>query len=49
MALVDDRRGDRPAAVRGYERAIVLWRDADRDLPELSQASGRLALLRPPD
>jgi len=46
MALVDERRGDRPAAVRGYERAIVLWRDADRDLPELSESSGRLAALR---
>jgi tetratricopeptide (TPR) repeat protein len=48
-ALVDEQRGNRPAAVRAYERAIVLWRDADRDLPELSKSSGRVLALRPPD
>jgi tetratricopeptide (TPR) repeat protein len=48
LALVADRRGDRAAAVRGYERATVLWRDADRDLPELEESRGRLAVLKPP-
>jgi tetratricopeptide (TPR) repeat protein len=48
LALVADRQGDRVAAVRGYKRAIVLWRDADGDLPELSKSRRRLTVLESP-
>jgi tetratricopeptide (TPR) repeat protein len=48
LALVAERRGDRAAAVHDYQRAIVLWRDADRDLPELSESRSRLAVLDAP-
>jgi Tfp pilus assembly protein PilF len=48
LALVADRQGDRAAAVRGYKRAIVLWREADGDLLELSDSRRRLAVLDAP-
>jgi tetratricopeptide (TPR) repeat protein len=36
LALVAERNGDRAAAARGRAEAARLWRDADRDLPELA-------------
>jgi Tfp pilus assembly protein PilF len=48
LALAAEQRGDRAAASRAYQRAIVLWRDADRDLPELSESRRRLSELDSP-
>ena len=42
LALVLDHQGS-PEAKREFERARSLWKDADRDLPELKQISTAIA------
>ena len=37
---------EKAKAVRSYETFLGLWKDADRDIPELIDAKRRLALLR---
>lgn len=47
QAEIFDRRGDRAQAVMHYERALELWRDADRSFQAATEtAQERLATLR---
>jgi tetratricopeptide (TPR) repeat protein len=46
LALVAEQKGDNAKAVAEYAEAERLWRNADRDLPELQQARARLAALK---
>ena len=38
--------GDKPAALRAYDRFLSIWKDADPDLGELRDAKARAAALR---
>lgn len=42
LGLLAEQRGDRPAARAAYGEALLRWRDADPDLPELKDVKGRV-------
>ena len=42
-----ERAGDTALAVEAYRRVLTMWRDADRELPELAEVRMRLAQLEP--
>jgi tetratricopeptide (TPR) repeat protein len=46
LAQLLDRSGDKPAALREYERFLGLWSRADANLPELAEARRAVAQLR---
>jgi tetratricopeptide (TPR) repeat protein/predicted Ser/Thr protein kinase len=46
MARLLERSGDKPAALREYERFLDFWSRADADLPELAEARRAVARLR---
>jgi tetratricopeptide (TPR) repeat protein len=45
-ALTAEHKGDRDAALKAFEMAESLWREADPDLPELIQTRSKIASLR---
>lgn len=46
LARASALAGDTAKAKRGYQDFLALWKDADKDLPLLSQANKELAALR---
>ena len=46
MGKIYDKKGDKKLAAANYEKFLSLWKDADKDLPELIDAKSRLAKLR---
>jgi hypothetical protein len=46
LGIIAEKRGDKVAAQRNYEKFLVLWKDADPGLPELEDARKRLAGLK---
>lgn len=46
MALVLEHKGDRAAALEAFAEAEKYWRNADSDLPELTDARKKIAALR---
>ncbi|MCH7754796.1 tetratricopeptide repeat protein, partial [candidate division KSB1 bacterium] len=46
LGLVHEALGERAEAVQAYQRFLGLWKNADKDLPELSNAKSRLAELQ---
>jgi len=45
VARLLDQKGDQAGATEEYERFLDLWKNADPDLPELTEAQSRLAQL----
>ncbi|MGB2869186.1 MAG: protein kinase [Bacteroidota bacterium] len=41
-----EKKGDRKSAKENYEKFLSLWKDGDKDLPELTEAKLRLAKLK---
>jgi tetratricopeptide (TPR) repeat protein len=41
-----EKKGDKKLAVENFEKFLSLWKDADKDLPELIDAKSRLAKLK---
>jgi tetratricopeptide (TPR) repeat protein len=46
LGKVYERKGDSQRAVENYEKFLSLWKDADKDLPDLVDAKARLAKLK---
>ena len=46
MGTLHEKKGDKKLAAEYYQRLLTLWRDADKDLPELVDTKSRLAKLR---
>jgi tetratricopeptide (TPR) repeat protein len=46
MGKIYEKKGDTNLAVENYEKLLDLWKDADKDLPDLIDAKKRLAGLR---
>jgi len=46
IARLLDQLGDKPGALREYERFLSLWKNADLDLPELAEARRAVTRLR---
>ncbi len=46
MGKIYDKKGDKKLAVANYEKFLSLWKDADKNLPELIDAKSRLAKLK---
>lgn len=46
LALVNEHKGDKTAAEKGFAKAREYWRNADADLPELVYAQARTGALR---
>jgi len=46
LGRIYEQKGDMKLAIKNYEALLDLWKDADGDLPELSDAKMRLANLR---
>ena len=45
LGLVNEALGERKEAVKAYEQFLEIWKNADKDLPELIDAKARLAKL----
>jgi len=41
-----EKKGDTQLAIQNYEKFLDLWKDADKDLPDLIDAKKRLAKLK---
>jgi serine/threonine protein kinase/tetratricopeptide (TPR) repeat protein len=46
MGKIYDKKGDKKLTVANFEKFLNLWKDADKDLPELIDAKARLAKLK---
>jgi tetratricopeptide (TPR) repeat protein len=46
LGRIYEQKGDKQAAITNYEKLLELWKDGDKDLPELIDAKARLAKLR---
>ena len=46
LGRIYENKQDQKAAVENYEKFLDLWKDADRDLPELIDAKSRLARIK---
>ena len=46
LGIIAEKRGDKVAAQRNYEKFLLLWKDADPGLPELGDARKRLAEMK---
>ncbi|MBI3112671.1 MAG: protein kinase [Ignavibacteriales bacterium] len=46
MAKIHEKKGNTKLAIENYEKFLHLWKDADKDLPELVEAKERLANLK---
>ncbi len=47
LGKVYEAKGGKKLAIEYYEKLLTLWKDADKDLPELVDAKSRLAKLHP--
>ena len=45
LGKINEKSGDRKAAIANYEKLLDMWKEADKDLPELIDAKERLAKL----
>ena len=41
-----EKKGDKAQAIKSYEKLLELWKNADRDLPELIDTQARLIRLK---
>ncbi len=46
LGKIYEKKGDRELATQNYEKFLDLWKDADKDLPDLMDAKERLAKLK---
>jgi tetratricopeptide (TPR) repeat protein len=46
LGKIYEKKGDKILVIENYEKFLTLWKDADKDLPELIEAKARLAKLR---
>ena len=46
LGRIYEKKGDRTKAIENYEKLLLLWKDADKDLSDLIDAKARLAKLR---
>jgi len=46
LGKVYEKKGDTQLAIQNYEKFLELWKDADKDLPDLIDAKKRLAKLK---
>ncbi len=46
LGKIYEKKGDQKLAIENYEKFLDLWKDADKDLPELIDAKSRLAKLK---
>ncbi len=46
MGKIYDKKGDKKLAVANYEKFLNLWKDADKDLPELIDAKASMTKLK---
>jgi DNA-binding winged helix-turn-helix (wHTH) protein/Tfp pilus assembly protein PilF len=46
LARAYAQAGDKPSSLAAYQEFLTLWKDADRDLPALTQAEAEFAALR---
>jgi tetratricopeptide (TPR) repeat protein len=46
LGKIYEKKGDKKLAVENYEKFLNLWRDADKDLPDLIDAKARLTKLK---
>jgi len=49
LGKIYEKKGDTQLAIENYEKFLDLWKDADKDLPDLIDAKERLARLTPLD
>jgi len=49
LGKIYEKKGDTQRAIENYEKFLDLWKDADKDLPDLIDAKERLARLTPLD
>jgi len=46
LGKIYEKKGDTQLALKNYEKFLDLWKDADKDLPDLIDAKERLAKLK---
>jgi hypothetical protein len=46
MGKIYEKKGDTNLAIRNYEKFLELWKDADKDLPDLIDVKTRYAKLK---
>jgi len=46
LGKIYEKKGDKQLAIENYKKFLNLWRDADKDLPDLIDAKERLAKLK---
>ena len=46
LGKIYEKKGDNQLAIQNYEKFLDLWKDADKDLPDLIDAKKRLARLK---
>ena len=46
LGKIYEKKGDTQLAIENYKKFLNLWRDADKDLPDLIEAKERLAKLK---
>lgn len=46
LGKIYEMKGERKLAIENYEKFILLWKDADKDLPDLIEAKARLSKLK---
>ncbi len=46
LGKIYEKKGDSELAITNYEKFLDLWKDADKDLPDLIDAKERLAKLK---
>jgi serine/threonine protein kinase/tetratricopeptide (TPR) repeat protein len=46
LGKIYEKKGDKKLAIENYEKFLTLWKDADKDLPDLIEAKARLEKLR---
>ena len=46
LGKIYEKKGDTQLAIQNYEKFLDLWKDADKDLPDLIDAKKRLAKLK---
>ena len=46
LAKLYEEKGDTAKAIKEYEKFLDIWKDADKDLPELIDAKARYTILK---
>lgn len=46
LGRIFEKRGDKQLAIQNYEKFVDLWKDADKDLPDLIDAKARLVRMK---